>query len=121
VRESARERAGKASEREMERERKREREREEEKKREGATEEWAITWNDATENEVLFVKGDFVSWLRCHSSSIDALNWTNPAALVGNKLTDGKFAVYRNEGSFQTSPYIFNETVNYLDAFGRMV
>ena len=85
------------------------------------TQEWAITWNDATENEVLFVKGDFVSWLRCNASSLDVLDWTNPTALGGNKLTDGKFTMYRNESTWQTSPYIFDHSVDYQNAYGDMI
>jgi hypothetical protein len=85
------------------------------------TQEWAITWNDATENEVLFVKGDFVSWLRCNASSLDVLDWTNPTALGGNKLTDGKFTMFRYESSWQTSPYIFDHTVDYQKAYGDMI
>ena len=85
------------------------------------TQEWAITWNDATENEVLFVKGDFVSWLRCNASSLDVWGWTNPTALGGNKLTDGKFTMYRDEKSWKTSPYIFDHSVVYTDAYGDMI
>ena len=85
-------------------------------------EEWSDTWDDSTQDEVLLVKGNFVSWLRCSASSLDATAWTTPTAIDGNRLTPGKtFKMYRGAGNFATSPYIFDHEVDYIDAYGDMI
>ena len=80
-------------------------------------EEWSIAWDDNHYNQVLFVKGDFVSWLHVNASSLDLTGWQSPAALGGNKLTNGNFRYYRDPSdsdtsTWATSPYIFDHDVD---------
>jgi len=85
-------------------------------------EEWSVSWDDNNYDQVLFVKGDFVSWLHINASSLDLLSWSSSTALGGNKLTNGKFRYFRDDGtSFWTSPYIFDNDVDYVNAFGDMI
>jgi hypothetical protein len=89
-------------------------------------EEWSIAWDDNHYNQVLFVKGDFVSWLHVNASSLDLTGWQSPAALGGNKLTNGNFRYYRDASdsdtsTWATSPYIFDHDVDYTNAYGDMV
>ena len=89
-------------------------------------EEWATTWEDSQYNQVLFVKGDFVAWLHINSSSLDLTGWHSPAALGGNKVTNGKFRYYRDTSNSDTSshspsPYIFDHDVDYNNAYGDMI
>lgn len=89
-------------------------------------EEWSIAWDDNHYDQVLFVKGDFVSWLHVNASSLDLTDWQSPAALGGNKLTNGNFRYYRDTSNsdtsqWATSPYIFDHDVDYTNAYGDMV
>lgn len=91
------------------------------------TEEWATAWDDSVHDELLFVKGDFVSWLRVSSSTLDLTGWKDSSALDGNKLTNGKFKYYRDSDNsytetYATSPYIWDHQVSdYNNSQGHMI
>jgi len=91
------------------------------------TEEWATTWDDSIYDELLFVKGDFVSWLRVTTSSLDLTGWRDSPALGGNKLTNGNFKYYRDSdnsytGTYATSPYIWDHQVpDWNNSYGHMI
>lgn len=89
-------------------------------------EEWSIAWDDNHYNQILFVKGNFVSWLHVNASSLDLTGWQSPAALGGNKLTNGNFRFYRDASdsdtsTWATSPYIFDHDVDYTNAYVDLV
>jgi len=89
-------------------------------------EEWSIAWDDNHYNQILFVKGNFVSWLHVNASSLDLTGWQSPAALGGNKLTNGNFRFYRDASNsdtstWATSPYIFDHDVDYTNAYVDLV
>ena len=79
------------------------------------SQEWAIKWNDAEMNQVLFTKGsDLSQWLHVNSSDLDRLDWQSPSQAINNSHDSNKqYVYYRSEGQWTSSPYIFDRNCNY--------
>ena len=77
--------------------------------------EWAIKWNDAEMNQVLFTKGsDLSQWLHVNSSDLDRLDWQSPSQAINNSHDSNKqYVYYRSEGQWTSSPYIFDRNCNW--------